>query len=468
MLLPLTKFYKGGPAMQYSTKIGKFLETVCEQIRWKKTHSMISEEIENHIIDQKNAFMDEGLDEETATDKAIKEMGDPVFIGAELDRTHRPKTEWSIIFLTGIILLFGFGIRLLTSFEPDIPFMLERSLISTLIGMGCMSIAYFLDFTIIGRYPKSIFMGLTALTIGVMIASPVVYGRPAYVQFVLLLFPTVMSGIVYNMRNKGYLGIILSGIFLIIPALIGIMASSLSMVFLCVVAFLILITIAIVSGWFNVSKPQGLLLVYIPTIVISGAILIKLVFNRQYLLDRLLNLINQYRDPMGSGYIIVKIRDMLYNAKFIGRGTLSIDSYMIPSINTDYILTYLIHRLGWISFIVVMSVISLFIIHGFKLCSKQKSILGRLVSTAVLITFTTQVIFYTISNLGYPIIGSLTLPFISYSGMSTIINMTLIGIMLSVFKSGDIVRDNLVTSKEVKGKFIEIVDGKIIIDLNTR
>ncbi len=40
--------------------------------------------------------------------------------------------------------------------------------------------------------------------------------------------------------------------------------------------------------------------------------------------------------------------------------------------------------------------------------------------------------------------------------------------MLSVFKSGDIVRDNLVMSKEAKGKFIEIVDGKIIIDLNTR
>lgn len=62
---------------------------------------------------------------------------------------------------------------------------------------------------------------------------------------------------------------------------------------------------------------------------------------------------------------------------------------------------------------------------------------------AVLVTFTMEVILYVITNLGLPIMGSLTLPFISYSGMSTIVNMTLIGIMLSVFKSGDIVKDSL-------------------------
>ena len=62
---------------------------------------------------------------------------------------------------------------------------------------------------------------------------------------------------------------------------------------------------------------------------------------------------------------------------------------------------------------------------------------------AVLVTFTMEVTLYVITNLGLPIMGSLTLPFISYSGMSTIVNMSLIGIMLSVFKSGHIVKDSL-------------------------
>ena len=214
--------------MQYSAKLTKFLENICKQIRWKKAHAIVSEEIRNHVIDQKNAFVNEGLDEETAMEKAIKEMGDPVLIGTELDRTHRPKMEWNIFLLTGIMIILGFGIRYVASFEPGTPFMLERSLMTTLIGIACMIGAYFIDFTFIGRYPKSIFTGLTVLSILSIFLSPVIRGKHLYVQFILLVFPTVMAGIIYNMRSKGYLGIILSGVFFIIPVFIGLRIPSMS------------------------------------------------------------------------------------------------------------------------------------------------------------------------------------------------------------------------------------------------
>lgn len=428
--------------MQYSAKLTKFLENICKQIRWKKAHAIVSEEIRNHVIDQKNAFVNEGLDEETAMEKAIKEMGDPVLIGTELDRTHRPKMEWNIFLLTGIMIILGFGIRYVASFEPGTPFMLERSLMTTLIGIACMIGAYFIDFTFIGRYPKSIFTGLTVLSILSIFLSPVIRGKHLYVQFILLVFPTVMAGIIYNMRSRGYLGIILSGVFFIIPVFIGLRIPSISVVALISLCFLILITMAVLKGWFNINKLYGMLLIYIPTfsVVIVGFIRLM---SYNYKRERFLNIINPFKDPLGDGYISAKMREMLAGAKFIGRGDLGSNSYMIPEINTNYIMTYLIHRLGWISFIVVIGVISFLIIRSFKLCYKQKSILGKLVSMAVLVTFTMEVVLYTITNLGLPIMGSLTLPFISYSGMSTIINMSLIGIMLSVFKSGHIVKDSL-------------------------
>ncbi len=428
--------------MQYSAKLNEFIETICEQIRWKKAHNIVSEERRNHVIDQKNAFMDKGLDEETAMEKAIKEMGDPVLIGTELDRTHRPKMEWNIFLLTGIMIILGFGIRYIASFEPDTPFMLGRSLMATLIGIACMIGAYFIDFTFIGRYPKSIFAGLTVLSILSILLSPVIRGKHLYVQFILLAFPTVMAGIIYNMRSKGYLGIILSGAFFIIPVLIGLRIPSMSVVALISLCFLILITMVIIKGWFNVNKLYGMLLIYIPTFSVVIVGFIRLISNN-YKRERFLNIINPFKDPLGDGYISARMREMLAGAKFIGRGDLGSNPYMIPEINTNYIMTYLIHRLGWLSFIVVMGVISFLIIRSFKLCYKQKSILGKLVSMAVLVTFTMEVIFYVITNLGLPIMGSLTLPFISYSGMSTIVNMTLIGIMLSVFKSGDILKDSL-------------------------
>ena len=321
--------------------------------------------------------------------------------------------------------------------------MLGRSLMTTLIGAICMVGAYYIDFTFIGRYPKSIFTGLTGLSILSMFLLPLIRGRYLYVQFILLIFPTVMAGILYQMRNKGYMGIILSGAFFLIPVFIGLRTASIGLVVLISLSFLILITMAVIKGWFKVNKLYGMFLIYLATFsaVIVGFIRIM---SHSYERQRLFNMINPYKDPLGNGYISIRMREILAGAKFIGRGDLGTSGYMIPEINTNYIMTFLIHRLGWISFIAIIGLISFLIIRSFSLSLRQKSILGKLISTAVLLTFTMEVVLYIITNLGLPLIGSVTLPFISYSGMSTVVNMFLIGNMLSVFKSGHMVKDSFV------------------------
>ena len=77
----------------------QFLEAVTEQIRFEKAREMISDELENHIEDQKEAFMSEGISETESYQKAIEDMGDPVEVGISLDRIHRPKMEWKMILL---------------------------------------------------------------------------------------------------------------------------------------------------------------------------------------------------------------------------------------------------------------------------------------------------------------------------------------------------------------------------------
>ena len=78
-------------------KIHEFSKIVCGQIRWKRAHPVIMEEIENHIVDQRDAYIANGADETEATANAITQMGDPVDIGNQFDRTHRPKPQWGMI-----------------------------------------------------------------------------------------------------------------------------------------------------------------------------------------------------------------------------------------------------------------------------------------------------------------------------------------------------------------------------------
>lgn len=75
----------------------KYIETVTEQIRCKRALPLVTKELEDHIEDQKSAYMADGMDSFEAEEAAVLEMGDPVEVGIDMDRIHRPKMAWKMI-----------------------------------------------------------------------------------------------------------------------------------------------------------------------------------------------------------------------------------------------------------------------------------------------------------------------------------------------------------------------------------
>ena len=88
----------------------EYLHIVTDQIRCKKARPDVKTELEAHIMDQMEDYRNEGMEEQEAMERAILEMGDPVEVGVELDRIHRPKMSWEILLLVGI--LGGIGVFL--------------------------------------------------------------------------------------------------------------------------------------------------------------------------------------------------------------------------------------------------------------------------------------------------------------------------------------------------------------------
>lgn len=82
----------------------------------KKAHPAVAKEIENHLIDQKTVYLEQGDSESIAEEKALLQMGDPVAVGAALDSTHKPSPQWGMIGL--ILLLCGIGIFLQLQYLP--------------------------------------------------------------------------------------------------------------------------------------------------------------------------------------------------------------------------------------------------------------------------------------------------------------------------------------------------------------
>lgn len=110
-------------------EVDRFLNEVCKNVRYKGAHYLIREELQNHIEDRINDFIDRGFDEETAIKKAVEAMGDPSEIGKNLNRFHKPYLGWILTIVNTLILLVGLYASLIVIpsifniFEPfrDIP-----------------------------------------------------------------------------------------------------------------------------------------------------------------------------------------------------------------------------------------------------------------------------------------------------------------------------------------------------------
>mgnify|MGYP002410148679 FL=1 len=177
-------------------------------------------------------------------------------------------------------------------------------------------------------------------------------------------------------------------------------------------------------------------------------------------------LLNPSSDP--RGYQTAMIRDLMSGAVWIGKGATPAQFddpvLSIPGINTDHVLTVLTHNYGWIVFIGITLLFIAFSAFGFYYVFKQRSVLGLMVSLSILMTFVMQFVLYMADNLGYGLLSSLSLPLVSYGRAALFLNAGLIGIMLSVFRTGDVIRDGFQPFTK-NASFLSYEDGKLIINL---
>ncbi|WP_019849600.1 FtsW/RodA/SpoVE family cell cycle protein [Desulfitobacterium sp. PCE1] len=457
--------------MLQSNKFADYLETVRQQIRWKRAQTYVLEEIENHLADQKDAFQRDGFDEETATIKAIAEMGDPVVVGEQLDRTHRPKPDWPLLAMTAMLIILGLSLQFIVGTDINNGMeMFYRQ--ATWVGLAVIVflVAYFLDFTIVGKYSLIIYLLLIAITLGDYWFFGVRAAGYNTVIYPLLLFPTIFAGLVYRMRNEGYWGLAFCGASVIVPVFLILLIHNSTVLFLIGTSCLIILTVAIAKGWFNVRKLYALLMLYLSSAVIFLTMFFMMI-NQDYVRIRLQLALNPSSDPMGVGYMPTLIRRLLLHSQLFGEG-LPVTDYgqypiakILPGINTDFLLTYLTYEFGWILLIGILLVFVAFIVRSVIISKRQKSVLSQLVSLAIILTFAIQFLTFVASNLGFLLFGPVSLPLISYGGRALLINMCLIGFLLSIFRTGGLVRDNIGVAGIKSSPLIQYEDGKIIINL---
>lgn len=99
----------------------KFLEEVVSHVNFKYDRYDIKRELESHILDKMEQYVEQGLDRDKAEELSVNDMGDAKEIGKELNRQHNPIIGWLwlisnvLLILSVIISIFYTGFGVVTS-----------------------------------------------------------------------------------------------------------------------------------------------------------------------------------------------------------------------------------------------------------------------------------------------------------------------------------------------------------------
>ena len=83
--------------MPHTDAMEAYLQQVLHQIRWKRARQVIGRELQSHLEDQYDALLAAGLSPDQAETETVRQMGDPVSVGQALDKLHRPRLEWGLL-----------------------------------------------------------------------------------------------------------------------------------------------------------------------------------------------------------------------------------------------------------------------------------------------------------------------------------------------------------------------------------
>ena len=417
--------------MPCSEKITEYLEQVCGQVRWHKAHSVIRRELEDHLLDQAQAFEDEGHSPEKAAEMAVLEMGDPVMIGTQFDRSYRPQFHWPILvtalFLIGFVLLA----RTMMYAQNGMLTPISDTLFALLISAGVLLTVLKIDYTILSR-TWLIYGGyLTGLVLFWLLSLS--HGRWVLLlsYYKITVAPLVCASLAYHYRNGGLVRLYLCLLLCFVPLAfaLGLMGPLLW----GAMTFSVVLIVALTSGAFPKVMLRGFVIFGLGTMFPScyAAVLMLLPEDR---LALRMNVFFPQRDPEGYGYLGMMVREALSQAKWFGSAE-NFSEIVLPVSGVDYLLTWTICRFGWICLVGALLLLCMIAVFGIRMYRRQHGVLARMVLAGVYSVWGAQAISSLLVNLGFCTMFSYPFPFFG-GNVALIFNSVLLGLLLSVCQMG--------------------------------
>lgn len=425
-----------------------YLEIISGQIRCKMALPLVMEELEAHIEDQKQDFMAEGMTEREAEEAAVREMGDPVEVGVEMDRIHRPRMNWPM--LAWIFLFHVCGMALLVYLDAKVavkgmPFLGNPAMHLFYLAAGFVLLlaVCMIDYTRIARRAKPLLLLYCAALIlirffFVMQINGAVYyeflGMSLNTRLLPLLAVPLYCAVLYSFRGEKLRGF-LRAVCWLIPVVCCAAVVSFSSLEILVPVFAVVLTAAVIKGYFRVPVRRTLAGIWGTAVLIPAAqLLLILKFGAEYQRMRLAVMIRPGKYAESAGYQFYNLRRLLGQSRLIGAGAdVSSVSGNIPE-NSSYVLAYVAAYFGILAAAALAVVILMLFVRLTQTVLRQRNQLGMLMGLGCGAVFFVQFVWYLMLNLGIVVAPFAYCPFLTYGGTGILVSDILLGLMLSIYR----------------------------------
>ncbi|MDD3346875.1 permease prefix domain 1-containing protein [Oscillibacter sp.] len=457
--------------------ISAYIETACQQIRWKRAQPALMAELRTHLLDQKDAYAADGMDDDAAETEALRQMGDPVTVGSELDRVHRPKPQRGLLLLTGGIAVLGASLRVwLTAGWGSEQLSPVSTAVALLVGFAALSACYLLDFSALGAYAKQIYAGAIGLTVVLCAVSPVINHVSYYARYAGSLFPTVYACWLYSCRMRGWRGMLWAVLGFVPLAMLEMYIPYMTGLLLLMAVGFVLLSVAAGQDWFGIGRGKS-----VGAVAALGGIALGFfayLFARGWGRSRIALLLHPEQDPLGGGYWASVIRAALHGAALLGEGSMKDAPFasdglafyqLVPESQSDCFLTTIIHGMGWLPFAAVMICFALVMVWMVRKCMEQKNQLGKMIALSVVWSLGIQAVLSILLNLGF-VLTSVHFPLL-IGNLHLVLDLALIGLALSVFRGEQLPMMNGKKPISFAGRQTPLVswqDGNLVIALGRK
>ena len=440
----------------------EYLYTLTEQIRCKMARGTIEQEINDHIEDQKAEFLSEGMSQTEAEEAAVREMGDPVEVGLEMDRIHRPTMAWGMIALIVGLSLAGY---LLRSVMYQTVLGIEQSagkteelfwtgmssswhtsleLPALLIGLVLMIGICYMDYTRIAAYAKQILIVYQVLLlVGLQFTGLKVNGAARYIRIpfgniglnlIDLFWLTIplFAAVLYSYRGQGYRGILKAILWMIIPSyFLFIRSQSLIAAMILEVVYCVVLAAAVYKGWFQVCKKAvltgiGAVVVLIPVLLAGGL----WCFGKAYQKERVVAILS-IGDYAANFPGVNVIREMISGSSAF-HGNPQFKELLTSVDGSVHLLASVVAAYGILAGILLVLCLVVLILRFAKISLNQKNQLGMVMGTGCTALFLIQTVVFILENLGG--VGNMGIycPFFGTGRSGMLTSYILLGLLLSI------------------------------------